>query len=142
MFNLPTPCSLLGCRFFFARWSNTLLSLPEKQFFFQMLRNNHVKKDWFTGMLTHGQSDFVIPYIDPESNTLRKYYPDFLIKWDDGIYEIVEIKADFQVEDAVVKAKQAYAEQLATASEMTYRMVKATEVRLRAKAEPGQNYDD
>lgn len=103
-------------------------SEPEKTFFLKMLKEDEIAKIWFTGMLTHGQSDFVIPYIDPESHTLRRYYPDFLIQRSDGTYVIVEVKADFQVDDTVVKAKQAYAEQLAAASRMTYRMVKATEV--------------
>lgn len=102
-------------------------SRPEKEYFLTLLKDDTVEKIWFTGMLTHGQSDFVIPYIDPESHTLRRYYPDFLVQMTDGSYIIVEIKADYQVEDTVVKAKQEYAEQLAAASEMTYRMVKATE---------------
>jgi type III restriction enzyme len=103
-------------------------SLPEKEYFFSLLEDESVEKVWFTGMFTHGQSDFVIPYIDPESHTLRKYYPDFLVQKTDGSYVIIEVKADFQVDDTVVKAKQEYAEQLAAASEMSYLMVKATEV--------------
>ena len=102
-------------------------SQPEKDFFLAVLNDTQVEKIWFTGMLTHGQSEFVIPYIDPESHTLRRYYPDFLIQKTDGSYLIVEVKADFQVDDTVVQAKQEYAEQLASASKMAYLMVKATE---------------
>lgn len=102
-------------------------SQPEKDFFLTVIKDTSVEKIWFTGMLTHGQSEFVIPYIDPESHTLRRYYPDFLVQKTDGSYIIVEVKADFQVEDSIVQAKQAYAEQLAEASKMTYLMVKATE---------------
>lgn len=40
---------------------------------------------------------------------------------------LVEVKADFQIEDAVVLAKQRSAEQMAAASSMEYLMVKATE---------------
>lgn len=60
-------------------------------------------------MLTHGQSDFVIHYVDPESHTVRSYYPDFLVQKTDGSYVIVEVKGDNLVNDAVVKAKAAYA---------------------------------
>ena len=43
-------------------------------------------------MLTHGQMEFFVSYIDPESNTLRNYYPDFLVQKKDGSYVIVEVK--------------------------------------------------
>jgi len=102
-------------------------SQPEREFFLKMIRDGSVRKIWFTGMLTHGQSDFVVHYIDPETHALRSYYPDFLIQKTDGSYLIVEVKADYQVEDAVVMAKQRSAQQMAEASRMEYRMVKATE---------------
>ncbi len=77
-------------------------------------------------MLTHGQSDFVINYIDPLSHTVRNYYPDFLVKMNDGSYVIVEVKGDNMVDDEVVKAKADYASQLAIASHMTYKMIKGS----------------
>lgn len=102
-------------------------SVPERDFFLKMIKEDSVAKIWFTGMLTHGQSDFVVHYIDPDSHALRSYYPDFLIKRSDGTQQLVEVKADFQVEDTVVLAKQRSAEQMAAASKMEYLMVKATE---------------
>ena len=82
-------------------------------------------------MLTHGQSDFFIQYIDPETHAVRSYYPDFLFlrKEADGTekYVIVEVKADNQINDAVVQAKKEFAEQLAVASGMEYRLIKATD---------------
>lgn len=102
-------------------------SQAEREFFLKMLRAESVDKIWFTGMLTHGQSDFLVHYIDPDTHALRSYYPDFLIQKKDGSYLIVEVKADFQVEDAVVLAKQRSAIQMAEASRMEYRIVKATE---------------
>lgn len=102
-------------------------SQPERAFFLKMIKDESVDKIWFTGMLTHGQSDFVVHYIDPETHALRSYYPDFLIRKKDGGYLIVEVKADFQVEDSVVMAKQQSARRMAEASAMEYRMVKATE---------------
>jgi len=104
-------------------------SKPEKEFFFDMVRDGRVKKIYFTGMLTHGQSDFFIQYIDPESRTVRSYYPDFLFMNEDGAYVIVEVKADNQVDDPVVLAKQEFAEQMAVASGMTYHMVKESDVK-------------
>jgi hypothetical protein len=47
-------------------------------------------------MLTHGQSDFFVSYIDPEFHALRSYYPDFLIEKEDGRYVIVEVKGGQQ----------------------------------------------
>lgn len=39
----------------------------EKKFFLDLLQRTGVNKLYFTGMLTHGQSDFFISYIDPIS---------------------------------------------------------------------------
>jgi len=58
--------------------TNCFDSNPERTLFWDLLREQRVKKIYFTGMLTHGQSDFFIQYVDPDSRTVRSYYPDFL----------------------------------------------------------------
>ena len=87
-------------------------------------------------MLTHGQSDFFIQYIDPESHTVRSYYPDFLFlrEEQDGTekYVIVEVKGDHQIDDAVVQAKKEFAHQIAVASGMEYQMIKSSDADNRA----------
>ena len=106
-------------------------SNPESQMFWDLLREKRVRKLYFTGMLTHGQSDFFIQYIDPDTHAVRSYYPDFLFLREepDGTekYVIVEVKADNQIDDAVVQAKKEFAEQMAVASGMEYRLIKATD---------------
>lgn len=67
-------------------------SNPERQLFWDMLHDNKVSKIWFTGMLTHGLSDFVIHYVDTEDQRVRSYYPDFLIQKEDGSYVMIEVK--------------------------------------------------
>lgn len=103
----------------------------ENWLFWDLLREQRVKKIYFTGMLTHGQSDFFIQYIDPASRTVRSYYPDFIFQRQepDGSlkYVIVEVKADNQIEDAVVQAKKDFAQQIAVASGMEYRILKSTD---------------
>lgn len=103
----------------------------ENQLFWDLLHEKRVKKVYFTGMLTHGQSDFYVQYIDPESHTVRSYYPDFIFLREepDGTekYVIVEVKADNQIEDAVVQAKKEFAQQIAVASGMEYRILKSTD---------------
>lgn len=103
----------------------------ENWLFWDLLREERVKKIYFTGMLTHGQSDFFIQYIDPDSRTVRSYYPDFIFQREelDGSlkYVIVEVKADNQIEDAVVQAKKEFAQQIAVASGMEYRIMKSTD---------------
>ena len=47
-------------------------SLPEKQVFTDLLSLDDVQNVYFTGVLTHGQSDFFVQYIDPETNTVRR----------------------------------------------------------------------
>ena len=104
---------------------------PERTLFWDLLREQRVKKIYFTGMLTHGQSDFFIQYIDPDSHTVRSYYPDFVFLREepDGTekYVIVEVKADHQIDDAVVQAKKDFAHQIAVASGMEYRIIKSTD---------------
>lgn len=103
----------------------------ESWLFWDLLREQRVKKIYFTGMLTHGQSDFFIQYIDPDSHTVRSYYPDFIFQREepDGSlkYVIVEVKADNQIDDAVVQAKKDFAHQIAVASGMEYRLMKSTD---------------
>lgn len=103
----------------------------ENYLFWDLLREQRVKKLYFTGMLTHGQSDFFIQYIDPESRTVRSYYPDFIFLREepDGSlkYVIVEVKNDSQIEDAVVQAKKDFAQQIAVASGMEYQLIRSSD---------------
>lgn len=101
-------------------------SKPEYELFWALLRDKKLKKVWFTGMLTHGQTDFYINYIDPESGGVRSYYPDFLTLDEDGNYTIIEVKGDHMIDDPVVRAKAAYAQQLANASKMKYVVIAGT----------------
>ncbi len=111
-------------------------SNSERILFWDLLREKRVKKIYFTGMLTHGQSEFFIQYIDPDSRTVRSYYPDFLFLREepDGSekYVIVEVKADNQIDDTVVQAKKDFAQQLAVASGMEYRILKSSDADVRA----------
>ncbi|HDX9630394.1 TPA: DEAD/DEAH box helicase family protein [Bacillus cereus] len=103
-------------------------SKPEKKFFEDVVQMQDVKKVYFTGMLTHGQTDFYIQYIDPDSNNVRNYYPDFLVEKNNGDYVIVEVKGDNKIEDPVVLAKERAAREIATASKMEYKIIKSSEV--------------
>lgn len=104
-------------------------SQPELDMFNTLLHDERILKVWFTGMLTAGQTEFVINYIDPESNTVRSYYPDFLIQKTDGSYIIIEVKGDHMIDDAVVQAKKEYARQIAAASAMEYVIVPGSRCR-------------
>lgn len=101
-------------------------STHESALFWELLKSGRVSKVYFTGMLTHGQSEFYVQYIDPDSHTVRSYYPDFLFQREDGVYVIVEVKADYLIDEAVVQAKKDFAMQAAVASGMEYHMIKAT----------------
>lgn len=98
-------------------------SKPEKAFFERSLVDDEVEKIYFTGMLTHGESDFYINYIDPDSHTVRNYYPDFLIKTKKGKWLIVEIKGDNMLDNPVVLAKYEAARILANDSMFEYSMI-------------------
>lgn len=102
-------------------------STPERTLFWNLLRSDDIKKVYFTGMLTHGQSDFFIQYIDPDSHTVRRYYPDFVLQKNDGSWVIVEVKGDNKIDDPVVQAKKEYASHLAGASDMKYQVILGSE---------------
>lgn len=101
-------------------------SAPEYNMFWNLLKDQRIQKVWFTGMLTHGQTEFVVNYIDPVSGGVRSYYPDFLVMKEDGSYLIIEVKGDNMIDDAVVLAKKEYARQMAAASNMEYIIVAGT----------------
>lgn len=85
----------------------------ERKFFDRNLfNNNEIKHIWFTGMLTNGQSDFFVRYIDPDSHALRSYYPDFLIEMNNGDFYIVEIKGENLIPKAETQAKVEYARRM------------------------------
>jgi len=100
-------------------------SIPERDFFWHTLHADKVDKIWFTGMLTHGQSEFFIQYVDPDTHRVRSYYPDFLIRKADGSLVMIEIKGENMIDHPTVKAKQEYAEMIAKASDipMTYEVI-------------------
>lgn len=106
-------------------------SNSERTLFWDLLREQRVKKIYFTGMLTHGQSDFFIQYIDPDSHTVRSYYPDFVFlrEESDGTekYIVVEVKGDHQIDNSVVQAKKEFARQVAVASGMEYQIIKSSD---------------
>lgn len=80
------------------------------------------KEIYFTGMFTSNQGDLSVQYYDPESKRLRKYYPDFLALMEDGSYQLIEVKGDNKIDDEVVLAKKAAAEEMAVASGVHYLM--------------------
>lgn len=104
-------------------------SKPEKELFLQYIKNEKVKEIYFTGMFTNAlQTDFYIQYINPDSNSLRKYYPDFIAKFEDDTYEIIEVKGDNKIDDAVVNAKKNAALEIASESKMKYTIYKSNTI--------------
>ena len=89
-------------------------SRKEKEYFMRNLCKNEVKKIFFTGMFTQGQSDFYIQYVDPETFTLRKYYPDFFLEKENGKTYIVEIKGEHMIDSEVVKEKARATKEIAS----------------------------
>lgn len=102
-------------------------STSEQDFFRNVIGQEAVEEIYFTGMLTHGQSDFRINYIDPDTHTVRSYYPDFLVRTTAGEWLVIEVKANYEMDDAVVQAKKDFAERMLKSSGIRYRMVGHTE---------------
>ena len=103
-------------------------SNPERLLFLKAMRDKNVSECYFTGMFTNEKTGFSIPYIDPETNTLRNYYPDFVIKLADGSYLVVEVKADFKVDDSVVKAKALATNEIMADKIMRYEIIPSSRI--------------
>jgi len=103
-------------------------SVPERDLFWPLIKAKKVNKIYFTGMLTHGQSDFRIHYIDPDSHAVRSYYPDFVLQKEDGTWLILEVKGDHLIDEKVTQAKRESAKQLASASSMIYEVIPSSSV--------------
>lgn len=103
-------------------------SEPEKQCFLQYIFSGKIKEVYFTGMFTSKYNGLAIQYIDPETNAIRSYYPDFISKLDDGTIQIIEVKGDDKIDDAVVQAKAAAANEMAIESKMKYIMLPGSQV--------------
>ena len=115
--------------------------MPEQVFFLNVIRQDAIKEVYFTGMLTHGQTDFHINYIDPDTHGVRSYYPDFLILTKNGDWLVVEVKARNMMDDRDVLAKQTFAETMLKASKISYHMVAHTDV-CGWRGLAGKNYND
>lgn len=103
-------------------------SKPEKQCFLQYVFSDRVKEVYFTGMFTSKYNGLLIQYIDPETNAIRSYYPDFITTLDDGTIQIIEVKGDNMIDDKVVGAKALAAEEMAAESKMQYILIPSTRV--------------
>ena len=97
-------------------------SKPELECFKQYISSDKVKEVYFTGMFTSAHSDLSISYYDPESKRARHYNPDFLALMEDGSYQLIEVKGDHMIDNAVVLAKKGAAEEMSVASGMKYLM--------------------
>ncbi|HAE23095.1 MAG TPA: hypothetical protein DCG47_12335 [Spirochaetaceae bacterium] len=54
---------------------------------------------------------------------MQTSYPDFLIELEDGSFLIVEIKDEHLLDDPITLTKEEYAEKMAAASKMVYRVI-------------------
>lgn len=104
-------------------------SAPEMECFMQYITSEKVQEIYFTGMFTSNQGDLSVYYYDPESGRIRQYYPDFLAKMTDGSYQLIEVKGDNKIDDVVVKAKKAAAEEMAVASGIKYLMYAGSKIK-------------
>ena len=103
-------------------------SKPEKECFLQYVFSDRVKEVYFTGMFTSKYNGLLIQYVDPETNAIRSYYPDFITTLDDGTIQIIEVKGDNKIDDSVVLAKAAAACEMASASKMEYLMLAGSKI--------------
>jgi len=72
----------------------------------------------------------VIEYVSNiRSKKVRKYYPDFLVKYRDGRGEVIEVKPKRKLEQLTVRKKAAAARAWCSERGLTYRIL--TEIELK-----------
>ena len=104
-------------------------SEPEEKLFLDLIENKNVDKIYFTGMFTGKENGLSVQYIDPESNMIRTYYPDFLVYYKDGSIEVIEVKGDNRIDSKEVQAKaEAMSEKAKHSDKMDYRMIKSSDI--------------
>ena len=103
-------------------------SKPELKMFWQYVESEKVKEIYFTGMFTSRQGDLAIQYFDPESKRIRLYYPDFVARMNDDTWRLIEVKADFKIDDALVQAKARAAQEMAIESGVEYIMYPSSKI--------------
>jgi len=103
-------------------------SKPERDLFFDLINRKDVDKVYFTGMFTGSENGLAVQYIDPESNIIRNYYPDFLVIYKNGTKQVIEVKGDNKIDDEEVKAKAYAAIELSDKSHMDYEMIKSSDI--------------
>ena len=104
-------------------------SKPERDLFFDLINRKDVDKVYFTGMFTGSENGLAVQYIDPESNIIRNYYPDFLVIYKNGTKQVIEVKGDNKIDDEEVKAKAYAAIELSDKSHMDYEMIKSSDIK-------------
>ena len=71
----------------------------------------------------------VVQPIAPVTNAVRSYCPEFKTTMDDGTIQIIEVGADFQVDNNMVVAKARATSEMVTASHMDYKLITSTQLK-------------
>ena len=54
---------------------------------------------------SYNKCRFSLDYTNPSDNSVHQYIPDVKIYYTDGFWQIIEIKAEWQLDDEINKAK-------------------------------------
>ena len=104
-------------------------STPEEKLFLDLISDENVSNIYFTGMFTGKENGLSVQYIDPESNIIRTYYPDFLVRYKDGTMDIIEVKGDNMIDNKEVQAKaEAMLEAALYSDKMDYKIIKSSDI--------------
>ena len=72
----------------------------------------------------------VIEYVsNVRTKKIRKYYPDFFVKYKDGRVELIEVKPKRKLEQAVVKKKAEAARLWCEVNGLTYKILTELELK-------------
>lgn len=102
----------------YSPYENRWISLDsnwEKLFFFKMDNNPNVKSVI--------RVPFTIKYINPNDNDWHNYLPDFLVEYNNGKKELIEIKPNYLLTDPIVKAKESYSIKYCSENNLSYKFI-------------------
>jgi hypothetical protein len=65
----------------------------------------------------------MIWYYDSTTSKMRRYFPDFLVEYNNGKKELIEIKPNYLLTDPIVKAKESYSIKYCSENNLSYKFI-------------------
>lgn len=102
----------------FSQYENKIIILDswwEVKFFNDCINNPSIKSVL--------REPITIKYIKPTDGEWHSYFPDFLVEYNNGKKELIEIKPNYLLTDPIVKAKESYSIKYCSENNLSYKFI-------------------